>query len=367
MEETMFKTLIFSLLTTILLTTINLCSFADFTVRVIYFRPIGAPATPVAQIRAALEQTQTYYADEMEKHEYGRKTFRLERDNAGEIFIHTVRGRRIAQHYFRDTQATLNAELPENMKNNNDILLCFIGGLNQVAGGWNGNGRGVFGNDCGGCKGRAAIANKNGDFALSTVKHELGHTFGLYHNLQGKFGANFLMWFDGGLEAYEARWLDKNRYFNDGVHIANPPPSILKIARPTAMQKNNTDYVEVSADIDSAQSLYQAQIFRSSDQCVVDWHRLEGHKETVDFQIKRTDLTDDFKLWIHVQDITGNQSVRKRIFVLPPKQEEFKVVTKHKDLDKLVDTNSIPRQGERLQVSVENKTIMLWGALKRGY
>ena len=373
----MFKTFIFALL----LTAINLCGYADFTVRVIYFAPTDAPAVaPAAKIRRAMERTQKFYADEMEKHKYGRKTFRLERDNAGEIIVHTVKGRHAAQHYFNDTQGTLKAELPVNMKNEDDILISFIGGLFGVAGGWNGQGQGWFGHDCGGCKGWVAVANKNGNFALSTVKHELGHALGLYHNLRGKHGANFLMWFDGVLDSYEARWLDKSRYFNDRAHIVNPPPQILNIARPKAMQKNNADYVEFSADIQGNQGLYQAQIFRASDHCVLDWHRLDGQKETVDFQVKRTDLTDDFELWVHVQDIEGNQSIRNLAFVLPEKKEPFKVVTKHKNLDELVEAEeekveevendkpeTKPEPERDLQVVARNKTILLWGSLKRGY
>ena len=351
-------------------------SHADFTVRVIYFQPTDAPEAPVEKIRSAMEHTQKYYADEMEKHKFGRKTFRLERDNAGEIVVHAVKGIHKAQHYFNDTQGTLNAELPANMKNKNDILIIFIGGLWGVAGGWNGQGQAWFGHDCGACKGWTAIANKNGNFALSTVKHELGHAFGLYHNLRGKHGANLLMWFDGVLDAYEARWLDKSRYFNDKAHIVNPPPRILNPARPKAMLKNNTDYVDFSVDIEGNQGLYQAQIFRASDHCVVDWQELDAHKETVSFEVKRTDLTGDFQLWIHVQDIQGNQSVRDMAFVLPEKKEPFKVVTKHKNLDELVEEEVEPvvedtkpdTEPERdLQVVAQNKIILLWGSLKRGY
>ena len=295
-------------------------SDADFTVRVVYFQPTDAPAAaPVEKIRSAMEHTQKYYADEMEKHKFGRKTFRLERDNTGEIVIHTVKGRHKAQHYFNDTQGTLNAELPVNMKNKNDILLSFIGGLQGVAGGWNGQGQAWFGHDCGACRGWTAIANKNGNFALSTVKHELGHAFGLYHNLRGKRGENFLMWFDGVLQDYEARWLDKSRYFNTGNHIARPPPRILNPKRPEPIQRDNKDYVRFSADINAGQGLYQTQIFRDSDNTVLDWTRLDGQSDTAIFEINRAELTGESRVWIHVQDNDGNQSLIPVDFTLPAK------------------------------------------------
>ena len=298
--------LIFALLFLFVIAT----SDADFSVRVIYFRPIDAPAVaPVAKIRNALEHTQKFYADQMEKHKFGRKTFRLERDNSGEIVIHTVKGRHKAQHYFNDTQGTLNAELPANMKNKNDILLSFIGGLQGVAGGWNGQGQAWFGHDCGACRGWTAIANKNGNFALSTVAHELGHAFGLYHNLAGKQGANFLMWFDGVLDFYETRWLNKSRYFNTDNHIVRPPPRISNPKRPEPIQRDNRDYVRFSVGINAGQGLYQAQLFRDSDNTVLDWTRLDGQSDTAIFEINRAELIGESRVWIHAQDNDGNQSL----------------------------------------------------------
>ena len=372
----MFKTFIVALLMAI-----NVCGYSDYAVRVIYFRPTDAPAAPVAQIRRVMERTQKFYANEMEKHKFGRKTFRLEKDNSGEIVVHKVKARHKAAHYFNDTKGTLDAELPAEMKNKNDILISFIGGLNGVEGGWNGQGQAWFGHDCGACKGWVAVANKNGNFLLSTVAHELGHAFGLYHNLQGKQGANFLMWFDGVLDTHEARWLDKSRYFNNKAHIANLPPKILNLKRPEAMLKNNADYVRFSVDIQDNQGLYQAQIFRSSDWCVLDWTQLDRHNGTVKFEVRRTDLIGEWQVWIHAQDTTGNQSIRDIAFVLSEKKEKFKVVTKHKDPDKLnkekeedpEEKEGVPLEEEEkvsvekedLKVLARNKMFVLWGFLKK--
>ena len=316
----MFYTRYAFVFTAIALLFITICSHADFTVRVIYFQPTDAPAVaPVAKIRNAVEHTQKYYADEMEKHKFGRKTFRLEWDNTGEIIIHNMRGKHKAAHYFNDTAGTLNAELPANIKNQNDILLSFIGGLDGVAGGWNGQEQAWFGHDCGACKGWTAIANKNGDFALSTVKHELGHAFRLYHNLRGKSGENFLMWFDGVLQDYEARWLNKSRYFNTGNHIVRPPPQIFQPQRPKAMLKNNADYVRFSVGINAGQGLYQAQLFRDSDKTVLDWTRLDGQSNTAVFETNQAELIGESRVWIHVQDNDGNQSLISVDFTLPAK------------------------------------------------
>ena len=357
-------------------------SHAEYTVRVIYFQPTDAPDAPMKLIQHAMEHTQEYYAEQMQEHGYGRKTFRLERDNTGEIVIHNVRGKHAANHYFNNTAGTLKAELPVKMKNENSILISFIGGLQRVAGGvTGGQGQASFKHDCGGCKGRAAVAAQNGFFRLSTVKHELGHTFGLYHNLAGKNGGNFLMWIGEDLSPYEARWLDKSRYFNDKRHIVNPPPQIFRIARPQATLKNKTDHVKFNVDLAARDGLYQAQIFRNWDHCVLDWKKLDGQRhEQVSFEVKRTDIVGETILWIHAQDQTGNQFIKDMFFVLPPKKDPLKTPIKHKHPDNLITPEKEPEpiveeveetkpdtkpEPEDLQVVAQHKMIVLWGVLKR--
>ena len=284
---------------------ITISSYAEYTVRTIYFQPTDAPAAPVEKIQNAMEHTQKFYADEMQRHKFGRKTFRLERV-AGKVVVHTVRGRHKANHYRNDTAGTLNAELPAFMKSRNDILISFIGGLDGVAGGWNGQGGPRFEHNCGACRGWAAVADKSGNFAESTVAHELGHAFGLYHNLVGKQGADFLMWSSGVLDFYEARLLNKSRYFNTNNHIVRPPP---RISNPKRPEMTREDTAKFSANVTAGQGLYQAQLFRDSDLCVIDWTRLSGQSDTAIFEMNRAELIGESRVWIHVQDNDGNQSL----------------------------------------------------------
>lgn len=302
-----------------LLLIISVCSYANYTIETIYLQPTDASAAPIAKIRRAMERTQEYFADQMQTHGFGRKTFRLERDNTGAVIVKSVKARHKAQHYFRDTQGTVHNELPMQDKK---IRVAFIGGLDGVAGGWNGQGQAWFGHDCGACKGWVVVASKNDNFEIDTVYHELGHAFGLYHNLKGKQGGDFVMWNSpfgiGVLEFHEARWLNKSRYFNN-VHVVNLPPRISNMKRPVAMKKNNTDYVRFTADIASSHNLYQAQIFVDRDHAVLDWAKLDSQQVTVDFEVRRTELIGEGRVWIHVIDTTGNQSLRPIDFTLPAK------------------------------------------------
>ena len=64
-------------------------------VRVIYFLPNDRPARPdrVAALRQLIKDTQQFYADEMHRHGFGRKTFTIEADADGEPLIHQIDGK----------------------------------------------------------------------------------------------------------------------------------------------------------------------------------------------------------------------------------------------------------------------------------
>ena len=74
-------------------------SFAQETspesvVRVIYFLPKDRPPQPDmdTKLDILIKDVQQFYADEMERHGFGRKTFRLETDATGNTVVHHVKG-----------------------------------------------------------------------------------------------------------------------------------------------------------------------------------------------------------------------------------------------------------------------------------
>ena len=70
-------------------------------VRLIYFRP--SDRAPQANIDADLDrlikQTQQFYAEQMESHGFGRKTFMLETDTKGDAVVHHIVGQHTAADY----------------------------------------------------------------------------------------------------------------------------------------------------------------------------------------------------------------------------------------------------------------------------
>ena len=66
-------------------------------VRLLYFFPSDRAARPerVATLRQLIKDAQEFYAEQMESHGFGKKTFTLETDAAGEPVVHRVAVRRI--------------------------------------------------------------------------------------------------------------------------------------------------------------------------------------------------------------------------------------------------------------------------------
>ena len=70
-------------------------------VRLVYFVPRDRSARSGAtlRLRNAITAAQQFFANEMERHGYGRKTFAIETDNKGEPIVHQLRGKFEEDHY----------------------------------------------------------------------------------------------------------------------------------------------------------------------------------------------------------------------------------------------------------------------------
>ena len=70
------------------------------TVRIIYFLANDrAPEQDIdAKLNTLIRRIQQFYADEMERHGFGRKTFALETDEHGNAVVHQVNGEFASSH-----------------------------------------------------------------------------------------------------------------------------------------------------------------------------------------------------------------------------------------------------------------------------
>ena len=62
-----------------------------------------------------VKDTQQFFADEMERHGYGRKTFALETDKTGEPVVHHIDGEFPEEYYYKSgTGAKVRIEISDN-------------------------------------------------------------------------------------------------------------------------------------------------------------------------------------------------------------------------------------------------------------
>ena len=75
----------------------------DSMVRLIYFLPNDRPARPerVAALRQLIKDAQEFYANEMERHGYGRKTFAVEINQNGQPVVHQIKGKFKEAYYYQ--------------------------------------------------------------------------------------------------------------------------------------------------------------------------------------------------------------------------------------------------------------------------
>lgn len=345
---------------------------AQFTVRTIYFQPTDAP-DKTAEVRKMMADVHEFYAKEMNRLIHVRKTFRIETKN-NQIVVHTIRGKHPTAHYIADkTYNAISPEIPNVLKNKNNVHIIFVGGLQRINNAISGIASVFFGEVSGGY---ALIPADNMPFRV--VIHELGHTFGLSHNLHG--AAEFVM--DprsghGGFMHYEARWLDKSHYFNDNHPAINAVPAIekkhpIRVPEPRILQ--------FKMDARSGNGIHQAEIARIADSGILDYDSLNGKRNiTAAFQFNVRRLGNEHRLLLKLMDTHGNIWMEYTDIDIPPaaflepdpekttplkpqplKPAKPEPIKPEPDTEKPDPEKDLPHR-----VRAHRRFILLWAAFKR--
>ena len=310
-------------------------------VRLVYFLPSDRPERPnrVAALRQLIKEAQQFYADEMHRHEFGRKTFTVETDNNGEPLVHQINGKFREEYYYSEefTDSSVWAELIEHFDEDDLQHVYFIAidlsyqALN--AGKSGGLGGAIFfpiQGDIGfGPAGKAKLRHRDitmgeellGGFALipahghnferlGLTLHEVGHGLGLVHDFRKGRNSNYVMGFGSAnrLSKCAAEWLSVSRFFNTKSIFHNEPGEIQLLS----LRFYSQDTISFHFKVTDPDGLHQAQLLVPDILNGTGWgpyrlfdcKRLNGKTGTVETAVRRAELVD--RVTLQIIDVGGN-------------------------------------------------------------
>ena len=193
------------------------------TVRMIYFLPNDRPYRQgvVDEMKTMMRRVQTFYAEQLQAHGYGNTTFRIETDAQGEPLVHRVDGQHPDRHY--NENETMGEVLDEIFFGEgplqfdvlaNDYLIVIDNSTGTID--VHGYKAGGVNNDFGK---RGGITLVPSSLHFGTIAHELGHTFGLWHDFRDDA---YIMSYGGNpdrLSACAAEFLSVHPYFNADISL----------------------------------------------------------------------------------------------------------------------------------------------------
>ena len=188
-------------------------------VQLIYFVPRDRQPQPGVneKLDRVIKETQEYFADEMEQHGFGRKTFRYETDAQGKAIVSRLTGQSDEEHY---TYGLIRVKFEMSSRGfdfSKNMYLIVVEFSDEALN----RGLNLGFINCGiGGDGMAIIAGSSGscfddDYGFLLAAHELAHAFGLHHDFSDD---TYLMSYAPSeikkLSLCDAEWLNVNSYFN---------------------------------------------------------------------------------------------------------------------------------------------------------
>ncbi|MCG9131588.1 leucine-rich repeat domain-containing protein [Candidatus Poribacteria bacterium] len=328
------KSTLYSIITLLIFLTLTFVSngFAqktspEYVVRQVYFHPSDRqpPQDRDATLDALVNNVQQFYANEMERHGFGRKTFRLETDALGKTVRHYIKGKFTSDHYGTNIINKAANEINEQLDQSKGHLLYLIWYDQEdtlLASSQVGGNAGGF--SFGGTANILLLSFEQAPKilyrrAFNTIAHELGHAFGLPHDFRDdrymmSYGPEELK---DQLSYCAAEWLDAHRYFNTTHNAFDKVPTI-QMLPPSFVSPPNT--VRFQFKITHSEGLHQAQLLTNSfswpgnpvfdSTTLLDCKSLKANDTTIEFVTTELALASEYVV-LRVIDEHGNFTSRR--------------------------------------------------------
>ena len=310
---------------------------ALYTVRLIYFLPSDrSPQQDIdTKLNTLIRDVQQFYAEQMESHGFGRKTFTFETNATGKAVVHHVDGQFTDSYYHQNTSHKVWEELAEQFDTPNHTYIVVIDtGIERI---------GVQERQvCGDASKKKFFMPGSGPcFSFYVIAHELGHTFGLRHD----FRSNAYMLSYGitsirgrnrdRISKCAAEWLDVHRFFNSSQTLFNEPTTI-QMLPPLAYSPKA---IRLRFEVTDADGLHQAQLIiptTAEDPArgpkLHGCKRLNGESNTIEFITTELTVEPATEVSLHVIDVHGSITRRAYAFtktdVLPDPNDRTPTILK---------------------------------------
>ncbi len=301
-------------------------------VRVVYFLPNDRPARPdrVPALSLLIKDAQQFFADEMQRYGYGRKTFTIETDENEEPMVHHVNGKFKEDYYESGGDFKIWEEMLEHFDDSQHIYFVAVDLSNETLGGW---GAVSFwptdGNIGLSSTGKTTLRHRNetrgeevlggiaiipasaaGFERLGLAAHELGHAFGLDHDFRGARNNDYLMGYgsQSRLSKCSAEWLSVSRFFNTKPISPNTPAEIQLLS----IRAYSGDTTSFRFKVTDPDGLHQAQLLVPGitqdggwgPYRMFDCKRLNGKTSSIESVVRTAELAD--RVTFQIIDLTGN-------------------------------------------------------------
>lgn len=235
---------------------------ANRMVKVVYFVPRDRPVQRniLTKLDTQIKKAQRFYANQMEEHGHGRKTFNLENDASGKLIVHRIIGNFNDAYYHTDTLRKVTEEIDDQHDIEKHIYIVIVDVSTERIQGNCGiarfDGGPVMIPATGGCV--------SGDYGADLIAHELGHALNLDHDFRDN---SYIMSYGAErdrLSGCAASMLNVSPFFNQDSTVGNVSntPATIQMLTGSTYPVNEKDWT-LRFSVSDRDGIYQVQFLLS--------------------------------------------------------------------------------------------------------